>query len=98
MDIVINDELLARLSNLAKLDFDDAEKSSIKKDLANILDFIAQIDTLDTANEEPLVYLNDEVTVLRPDKVRHLLNRADALKNAPMQDGDYFLVPKVIKK
>jgi aspartyl-tRNA(Asn)/glutamyl-tRNA(Gln) amidotransferase subunit C len=35
-------------------------------------------------------------TVLRPDEVVQEISKAEALKNAPKTDGDFFRVPKVI--
>jgi aspartyl-tRNA(Asn)/glutamyl-tRNA(Gln) amidotransferase subunit C len=35
--------------------------------------------------------------VLRDDVVQGAVSRADALKNAPVHDDEFFKVPKVIK-
>jgi aspartyl-tRNA(Asn)/glutamyl-tRNA(Gln) amidotransferase subunit C len=45
-----------------------------------------------------LIYLSDEINVLREDQVSAGLKKEDALKNAPASDSDYFKVPKVISK
>ena len=42
--------------------------------------------------------MNDEVNVLREDDVKHDITQAEALKNAPKHDSDYFKAPKVIGK
>ncbi|HYG50024.1 MAG TPA: Asp-tRNA(Asn)/Glu-tRNA(Gln) amidotransferase subunit GatC [Flavobacteriales bacterium] len=94
----INDELIDKLCTLAKLEYDDAGKAEIKKDLARILGFIDKLDELDTANVEPLIFMSDEVNVLRADENKETITKAEALKNAPSKDSDYFKVPKVLSK
>ena len=94
----ISDELIDKLSNLAKLEFDDAEKAGIKSDLAQIIGFFEQINAIDTEGVEPLVYLNDENNAFRADEAKQLISHEAALSNAPAQDGTYILVPKMIKK
>lgn len=94
----INDKLVTKLANLAKLEFDPAETEAIKADLAQIIGFFEQINAIDTEGVEPLVYLNDATNTLRPDVSVQLLSREQALQNAPLRDDTYILVPKVIKK
>jgi len=94
----INDELVAKLANLAKLEFDPTETEAIKTDLAQIIGFFEQINVIDTEGVEPLVYLNDATNTLRPDVATQLLTREQALQNAPLRDDAHILVPKVIKK
>ena len=63
-----------------------------------MLGFIEKLNELDTTNVEPLIYMSDEVNVLREDDVKHDISQDEALKNAPKHDSDYFKVPKVIEK
>ena len=51
---------------------------------------------VDTTNVEPLIYMSESHTVLRNDEVIQDITKADALKNAPKSDSDFFRVPKVI--
>ncbi|HQS06538.1 MAG TPA: Asp-tRNA(Asn)/Glu-tRNA(Gln) amidotransferase subunit GatC, partial [Daejeonella sp.] len=53
---------------------------------------------VDTEGVDPLVYMSDEVNVLREDLVKYEISREEALKNAPKQDGKFFRVAKVINK
>lgn len=87
-----------KLADLAKLEFDAEAKQEIIKDLNRIIGFIEKLNELDTENIEPLIYMSDEVNVLREDEVRHDITHAEALQNAPKKDSDYFRVPKVLGK
>jgi aspartyl-tRNA(Asn)/glutamyl-tRNA(Gln) amidotransferase subunit C len=87
-----------KLADLAKLEFDADAKDEILNDLNRILTFIEKLNSLDTTNIEPLIYMSDEVSVLRADQVRHDITQTDALRNAPQHDSDYFRIPKVMSK
>ena len=87
-----------RLAELAKLEFSEAEKETIVEDLNKILDFVGQLNELDTTGLEPLLFMTDEVNALRSDEPRVEITQKEALKNAPQKDSDYFKIPKVLKK
>jgi aspartyl-tRNA(Asn)/glutamyl-tRNA(Gln) amidotransferase subunit C len=57
---------------------------------------VEKLEELDTEGVEPLTYINEDVNVLREDVVRGQTDRAEALRNSPDQDSEYFRVPKVI--
>jgi len=94
--IKIDDALIDKLANLAKLEFDQQEKKAIQQDLERILGFFEQISELDTDNVEPLIYVSEEHNVFRSDEVKALITTAEGLKNAPLHDNTYIKVPKVI--
>ena len=94
----IDNELVDRLSELSKLEFDEQGKEGLKKDLQKIFDLVEKLKEVDVEGVEPLVYMTDEKNVLRKDVVKDTVSKDDALLNAPQRDSDYFKVPKVIKK
>ena len=94
----VNDALFDKLAHLARLQFDEAERESIKSDLQRMIAFVEKLNELDLEGVEPLLYMTDEINVLRDDEVKNSITREDALKNAPHHDGQFFKVPKVIKK
>lgn len=92
----IDEKLISRLEHLARLELSGDERANIQQDLNKILDMVEKLNELDTTNVPPLVYINDEGNVWREDEVKNQLDRENALKNAPDQDGTFFKVPKVI--
>jgi len=94
----VNDDLINNLSQLARLEFNAAEKEEIKNDLQKMIAFIDKLNELDTTGVEPLLHMSDNINVLREDEVKGSIGREDALKNAPVHDDQFFKVPKVIKK
>ena len=86
------------VAHLARLEFDEKSKSEIIKDMNNMLSFVEKLNELNTENIEPLVYMTDEVNILREDEVKSEMTQHEALMNAPKKDSDYFKVPKVVEK
>lgn len=92
----VNTDTLNYLAKLAKLDLAEEEKEQLLIELNNILTFVEQLQEVDTDNVEPLVFINENENVLRADEIVQNISQADALKNAPLKNESYFLVPKVI--
>jgi aspartyl-tRNA(Asn)/glutamyl-tRNA(Gln) amidotransferase subunit C len=93
----VDNQLIDKLARLSKLEFDEASKKEIKKDLTRMLDFVEQLNELDTEGVEPLIHVNAELNKFREDEVTEELSQKEALKNAPKHDGFYFKVPKVVE-
>ena len=94
----ITNETIDKLAVLAKLQFKEGDKESIRKDLSKIIAFVDKIDELDTEGVEPLIHINREVNVLREDEVSETITQVQALKNAPSKDSDYFKIATVLEK
>ena len=94
----VNDAMVDKLADLAKLEFNDAEKQEIKHDLQRMIAFVEKLNELDLTGIEPMLHMSDEVNVLREDEIKGSISREEALKNAPLHDERFFKVPKVIKK
>ena len=94
----IDHKTVDEIAHLARLEFNDNSKNQIVSDLNNMLAFVNKLNELDTTNIEPLIYMTDEVNVLREDNVIQIITQQDALKNAPKKDSDYFKVAKVIEQ
>jgi aspartyl-tRNA(Asn)/glutamyl-tRNA(Gln) amidotransferase subunit C len=94
----VNDEMVEKLAHLSRLQFNETEKVEIKNDLQRMIGFVEKLNELDLDTVEPMLFMSDEVNVLRDDEIKGSITREEALKNAPFHDGQFFKVPKVIKK
>ena len=94
----VNDVLIDKLANLAKLKFDPQEKDAIKNDLEKMIGFIKKMDEHETTGVEPLLHMSPNVNVLREDVIQGSISNAEVLKNASVSASPHFIVPKVIKK
>ncbi len=91
-------ETIEKVAHLARLEVKDEDKQGLLDDMNNILTFMDKLNEVNTDNVEPLIYMNDEVNVLREDEIKQVISREEALQNAPKQDGKFFRVAKVINK
>ncbi|MEM1122639.1 MAG: Asp-tRNA(Asn)/Glu-tRNA(Gln) amidotransferase subunit GatC [Bacteroidota bacterium] len=92
----VDKTLILKLEKLARLKLSAEERTKIQGDLTNILQMVSKLEELDLDNVEPLVYINEEVNVLRNDEIKHQVDREAALSNAPDRNEEHFKVPKVI--
>jgi aspartyl-tRNA(Asn)/glutamyl-tRNA(Gln) amidotransferase subunit C len=94
----VTNSLIDKLSNLSRLQFSELEKEEIKGDLQKMISFVEKLNELNLEGVEPLLHIAEEINVLREDEVKGQLEREQALKNAPLDDGQFFKVPKVIRE
>jgi aspartyl-tRNA(Asn)/glutamyl-tRNA(Gln) amidotransferase subunit C len=94
----VNDLLVENLARLARLSFNDIEKSEIRADLQQMISFVEKLREVNTEGIEPMLHMSSNENILREDIVRGSIPRDEALKNAPDSDGTFFKVPKVIRK
>ena len=94
----VNDAMVDKLAHLSRLQFNETEKAEIKNDLQRMIGFVEKLNELNLDGVEPMLFMSDEVNVLREDEIKGSVSREEALKNAPLHDEQFFRVPKVIKK
>lgn len=93
----IDKSTIKKIAHLARLEFDEDGVEKMSKDMSQILDWVEQLNEINTDNIEPLTTMSSEVNVMREDvQGEHLAHEA-GLKNAPKRDEDYFRVPKVLE-
>jgi aspartyl-tRNA(Asn)/glutamyl-tRNA(Gln) amidotransferase subunit C len=92
-----------RVAELAHLELSPEETPGLVKDLDAILNYIAELNELDTTGVLPLAQVSElqgagGASELRPDVARPSLDRAAVMAQAPQTDGAFFQVPKVIER
>ena len=85
-------EELRHVADLARLGLRDDELEALATELSGILEYIDQLEQLDTSAIPPTAQVGELVDVMRDDQVGPSLDVDDALRNAPARDGTYFLV------
>ena len=94
----ISEETIDHIAHLSRLRFEGDDKVAIRQDLDKIIGFMGKLSEIPTDVVEPLIFMSDEVNVLRDDEPEVTITQAEALKNAPKKDSDYFRIPKVLDK
>ncbi len=93
----ITEQDVAYVASLAHLRLDDDAKARMAREMGDILAYMDALNALDTSNVEPMMHALEMTNVFREDETGPSLSREDALKNAPMDDGAYFLVPRILE-
>jgi len=84
-------------AELARLEFDEPNLEKFTEQLGRILEYIEDLNELNTDSIEPTSHVLELTTPLREDSVNQLITVEEALQNAPEKDGDFLVVPKVIE-
>ena len=82
---------------MAKLKVDEDKVDATKEEFNKILNWIEQLNEVNTDKVEPLVAVNDTALKWRKDIVSAGNCRDEVLANAPAAEYDYFSVPKVVE-
>ena len=86
-----------KTADLARLRLTAEEEAAYSGQLDRILQYVSQLDELDTSGVEPAAHPHEVFDVTRPDEPRPGFGVDAALCNAPRRTGDQFLVPKVVE-
>ncbi len=95
--MAIDNKMVKQVAFLARLKIEETESEKTKEEFNKILNWIEQLNEVDTSDVHPLVSVNDGRVPMRDDKVTDGNLKEAVLKNAPMQEFGYFAVPKVVE-
>ncbi len=96
-----NDNRLTRddvmkTASLARLRLTDAEADTMAAQLSKIVQYIHQLNELDTSDVAPMAHAVELTNVFADDIPEPSLDRAEALANAPKKDDECYRVPAVL--
>jgi aspartyl-tRNA(Asn)/glutamyl-tRNA(Gln) amidotransferase subunit C len=86
-----------RIARLARIAITDEEARRLEQELSGILDWVAQLDEIDTSTVPPMTRVVAMKMKMRKDEVTDGFCADDILNNAPKVDDDYFVVPKIVE-
>jgi aspartyl-tRNA(Asn)/glutamyl-tRNA(Gln) amidotransferase subunit C len=86
-----------RIARLARIAITDDEAKRLQQELSGILDWVAQLDEIDTSAVEPMTRVAAMKMKMRKDEVTDGFCADDILKNASNVDDHYFVVPKIVE-
>lgn len=90
---MIGREEVLKVARLARLALSEQEIEPMARELSAVLDHVARIGELELDDVAPTTHVVDVAGALRADEPRPCLPREAALAQAPVVDGDGFLVP-----
>ena len=93
----INKTEIEHIAMLARLSLSEEEKDLFGSQLGSILNYMEQLNGLDTEGIEPTSHVLSLQNVMREDIPAASLPRTEALLNAPSRTEQFFRVPKIIE-
>ncbi|MDP6172710.1 MAG: Asp-tRNA(Asn)/Glu-tRNA(Gln) amidotransferase subunit GatC [Rhodospirillales bacterium] len=95
--MTLDKSTVSRVGTLARIRLDEAELEPLAGELNQILDWIEQLNEVDTEGVEPMTSVVPTALPRRADEVTDGAKADEILANAPDPQGGYFAVPKVIE-
>jgi len=94
----ITEDVVRYVAQLSRLRLDEKDVHKFQEQLARILEYIAQLNEVDTEDTPPTSHvLSSMKNVFREDELKDSLSNDEALKNASDKKDGFFKVPKIIK-
>ena len=93
----VDEATVKRIARLARIKITDAEAKGLVKELSGILNWVEQLDEVDTSAVEPMTRVVPIDLKKRADVVNDGDIADDIVRNAPMVEDHYFVVPKVVE-
>ncbi len=93
----ISEETMEYVGILAKLELSGEEKEQARKDMERMLEYIDQLNELDTSGVEPMSHISPLHNVFREDQVTNGDDRDAILSNAPEARDGSFVVPRTVE-
>lgn len=93
---MITREQILKIAKLGRLKLSDAEVENFTGQLGSILEFVEQLDRVDTTGVEPTCFMEPPHDPLRDDAEKPSLSPEETLRNGPKVTNGFFSIPKVI--
>jgi aspartyl-tRNA(Asn)/glutamyl-tRNA(Gln) amidotransferase subunit C len=93
----IDEKTVRRIARLARIKITDAEAKGLEGELSGILDWVKQLDEVDTRDVAPMTRVVAMQLRLREDVVTDGEIAGDVTLNAPATEDHFYVVPKVVE-
>ena len=86
-----------KIAKLARIKLSDEEAKDLLKDINSILDWVEQLNEVNTDSIEPLANISSSILPQRKDEPKDVNSSDEILQNSPDKLEGYFAVPKVVE-
>ena len=93
----VDETTVRRIARLARIKISDEEAKGLEAELSGILNWVEQLGSVDTSAVEPMTRVVPIELKKRADVITDGDISDDVVKNAPMVEDHYFVVPKVVE-
>lgn len=95
--MTVDADTVRRIAHLARIAVAEEEVEHLRNELNAILAFVEQLSEVNVDGVEPMTSVTPMTMKKRADEVTDGGIPGDIVKNAPMSEDNYFLVPKVVE-
>ena len=92
----ISSDDVRKVAKLARLDLPEEKIATYTGQLESILDYVGQLESIDTEGVPETTRAVEVTNVTRADGVTPTPVREEILNQAPLREGDFFRVPKIL--
>ena len=92
---MIEKETVRHIAKLARLKLSDQEEDTYTEQIGKILEYVAELQSVDTAGVQPAAHILPVSNIMRDDQVTSPQNQEMILKVAPDVENNFFRVPKI---
>tara|TARA_Y100001968_G_C19422330_1_gene752448 strand:+ start:1648 stop:1935 length:288 start_codon:yes stop_codon:yes gene_type:complete len=85
-----------QVAKLARLEIPENELEMYANQLEKIINYVAELEKVDTQNVIPTTRAVEVINMVRSDKIEKTNVREELLDLAPNREGDFFRVPKIL--
>lgn len=93
----VDDNTVRRIARLARIRIAPDEVPMLQGELSGILDWVKQLDEVDTTDVEPMTRVVPIDLKMRSDEVTDGERAAAVLGNAPATEDGFYVVPKIVE-
>lgn len=95
---MIDPEQVQKVAHLARLELTLEQQEQFTGQLSKILEYVEQLNELDTTDVPPTTRAIDVSNVTREDEIRPYTDKEALLEQAPAREDDYFRVPQILNE
>ena len=95
--MAVDSETVRRMARLARIAVDDEQAAAMEKELNALLAWVEQLSEVDVAGVPPMTSVVAQKLKMREDVVSDGGRAGEVLKNAPLSEKGFFVVPKVVE-
>ena len=93
----VDSATVRRIARLARIAVDDEQTAAMEQELNALLAWVEQLAEVDCEGVPPMTSVVEQKLKMRADNVTDGGRRDDVLKNAPLSEQGFFVVPKVVE-
>jgi aspartyl-tRNA(Asn)/glutamyl-tRNA(Gln) amidotransferase subunit C len=93
----VDEATVRRIARLARIKISDEDVGGLRAELNGILSWVEQLGEVDTSSVEPMTRVVAQELKKRKDEVTDGEIADDIVKNAPLTEDHFFVVPKVVE-